>query len=155
VVQNHLETYLALCRDDWEAGCVSPHAERERRRDLECGILADGFARARCDGCGHDFLIAFSCKGRGVCPSCNTRRMAETAAHRVDHVLPRLPVRQWVLSLPKRLRYHLQHDREALNSAPCASSLMPSSSTCAPAVLAQASKREPARWRSSIGLVRH
>jgi hypothetical protein len=36
-----------------------------------------------------------SCKGRGVCPSCNTRRMAETAAHLVDHVLPRLPVRQW------------------------------------------------------------
>jgi hypothetical protein len=43
--------------------------------------------------------------------------MAETAAHLADHVLPRLPVRQWVLSLPKRLRYHLQHDREALNSA--------------------------------------
>ncbi|QIK38520.1 hypothetical protein GWK36_11585 [Caldichromatium japonicum] len=43
--------------------------------------------------------------------------MAETAAHLADHVLPRLPVRQWVLSVPKRLRYHLQHDREALNSA--------------------------------------
>jgi hypothetical protein len=35
----------------------------------------------------------------------------------VDHVLPCLPVRQWVLSLPKRLRYHLHHDREALNAA--------------------------------------
>jgi len=43
--------------------------------------------------------------------------MAATAAHWVDHVLPCLPVRQWVLSVPKRLRYHLQHDREALNSA--------------------------------------
>jgi hypothetical protein len=43
--------------------------------------------------------------------------MAESAAHLVDHVLPRLPIRQWVLSLPKRLRYYLQHDREALNSA--------------------------------------
>jgi hypothetical protein len=117
VVQNHLETFLALCRDDWEEEHVTQHAEREPRRYLECGILAYGFARARCDGCGHDFLIAFSCKGRGICPSCNTRRMAETAAHLADHVLPRLPVRQWVLSLPKRLRYHLQHDREVLNSA--------------------------------------
>ncbi|QEP44778.1 IS91 family transposase [Ectothiorhodospiraceae bacterium BW-2] len=117
VVQNHLETFLALCHDDWEQERVSPHAERELRRFLECGILAYGFARARCDECGHDFLIAFSCKGRGVCPSCNTRRMAETAAHLTDHVLPRLPVRQWVLSLPKRLRYHLQHDRKALSSA--------------------------------------
>jgi hypothetical protein len=116
-VQNHLETFLALCRDDWEDARIAPHAERELRRFLECGILAYGFARAHCAECGHDFLVAFSCKGRAVCPSCGTRRMAETAAHLVDHVLPPLPVRQWVLSLPKRLRYHLQHDREAINSA--------------------------------------
>jgi hypothetical protein len=30
--------------------------------------------------------------------------MAETAAHRVDKVIPRVPVRQWVLSFPIRLR---------------------------------------------------
>jgi hypothetical protein len=36
--------------------------------------------------------------------------MVETAALLADHVFPRLPVRQWVLSVPKRLRYHLQHD---------------------------------------------
>ena len=41
--------------------------------------------------------------------------MAETAAHRAAHLLPRVPVRPWVLSVPKRLRYPLQHDREALN----------------------------------------
>jgi hypothetical protein len=83
----------------------------------ECGIFAYGFARARCDACGHDFLVAFSCKGRGVCPSCNTRRMVEMAAHLSDHIFPKLPVRQWVLSLPKRLRYFLQHDPNALNTA--------------------------------------
>jgi len=44
------------------------------------------------------------------CPSCNTRRMAETAAHLVDQVFPPLPVRQWVLAVPKRLRYFLQRD---------------------------------------------
>ncbi len=75
-----------------------------------CGILARGFARARCGHCGHDFLIAFSCKGRGVCPSCNARRMVATAAHLTDHVLPDLPVRQWVLAVPKRLRYFLHRD---------------------------------------------
>jgi hypothetical protein len=116
-VQNHLETFLALCHDDWEDERISPHAERELRAYLECGILAHGFARARCGECGHDFLVAFSSKGRAVCPSCNSRRMAEIAAHLVDHVLPPLPVRQWVLSLPKRLRYHIQRDREALNSS--------------------------------------
>jgi hypothetical protein len=30
--------------------------------------------------------------------------MSETAAHLVDHVIPQVPVRQWVLSLPNPLR---------------------------------------------------
>ena len=42
--------------------------------------------------------------------------MAETAAHLADHVFPPLPVRQWVLSVPKRLRYFLQRDPEALSA---------------------------------------
>jgi len=36
--------------------------------------------------------------------------MVETAAHLSDHVLPPLPLRQWVLSIPKRLRYFLHDD---------------------------------------------
>jgi hypothetical protein len=36
--------------------------------------------------------------------------MAERAAHLVDRVFPRVPVRQWVLSLPHRLRYVLAWD---------------------------------------------
>ena len=50
-------------------------------------------------------------------PPGTTRRLAETAAHLADHVFPRLPVRQWVLSVPKRLRYFLQRDGAALNTA--------------------------------------
>jgi hypothetical protein len=40
--------------------------------------------------------------------------MVETAAHLRDHVFPRLPVRQWVLSVPKRLRYSMQRDAAVL-----------------------------------------
>ena len=36
--------------------------------------------------------------------------MAETAAHVVDHVFSQVLLPQWVLSLPKRLRYFLHHD---------------------------------------------
>lgn len=36
--------------------------------------------------------------------------MTERAAHLLDHVLPRAPVRQWVLSLPFELRYRLAWD---------------------------------------------
>jgi hypothetical protein len=71
---------------------------------LECGILAHGFLRLCCGDCGHDKLVAFSYKRRGFCPSCGARRMAQTAAHLVDHVNPRVAVRQWVLSLPIPLR---------------------------------------------------
>ncbi len=68
-------------------------------------MLAHGFLRVHCDACGHDRLVAFSCKGRGFCPSCGGRRMADTAAHLVDRVLPEVPIRQWVLTLPYPLRY--------------------------------------------------
>ena len=61
-------------------------------------------ASSRCGECGHDKLLAFSCKRRGFCPSCGARRMSQTAAHLVDHVIPHVPVRQWVLSLPIPLR---------------------------------------------------
>jgi hypothetical protein len=36
--------------------------------------------------------------------------MAETAAHLVDHVIPVVPVRQWVLTLPYPLRYRCAWD---------------------------------------------
>jgi len=36
--------------------------------------------------------------------------MAQTAVHLVDHVLPPVPVRQWVLTLPFRLRYLVAFD---------------------------------------------
>jgi hypothetical protein len=105
---------LALAREgNWDGQRVPASAEREFRHYLEYGILACGFCRARCPTCGQDFLVAFSCKGRAVCPSCNARRMAETAAHLVDHVFPPLPVRKWVLSVPKRLRYFLEREPAA------------------------------------------
>ncbi len=71
---------------------------------LECGILTHGILRLRCGECGHCKLLAFSCKRRGFCASCGARRMSQTAAHLVDHVIPHVPVRQWVLSLPTLLR---------------------------------------------------
>jgi len=37
--------------------------------------------------------------------------MADAAAHLVDRVLPEVPTRQWVLSLPFPLRYRLAYDR--------------------------------------------
>ncbi len=38
---------------------VPSWVERDFRAYLRCGILAHGFARARCSSCGYDFLTAF------------------------------------------------------------------------------------------------
>ncbi|HPI40751.1 MAG TPA: transposase, partial [Pseudobdellovibrionaceae bacterium] len=71
---------------------------------FRCGILAHGFLRAQCESCHLEHLVAFSCKRRGICPSCGARRMSETAAHLVDSVLPMKNIRQWVLSFPIPIR---------------------------------------------------
>jgi len=97
VVQEHLETWLAHYNEaEPESNPVPHYIERDLRKFLECGILAHGFARAYCDHCGRDFLIAYSCKGRGICSSCNSKRMAAVAAHLVDEVFPCVPVRKQV-----------------------------------------------------------
>jgi len=111
VVSQNLETFLEQSRQD-DRG-LPEYVEKEFRRFLECGILAHGFARFRCDECGHSVAVAFSCKTRGgICNSCAGRRMSDTAAHLVDHVIPHVPVRQFVLSLPIQLRYRLAYDKK-------------------------------------------
>jgi hypothetical protein len=59
------------------------------RAFFDCGILVRGFCRVHCTACGKDDVVAFSCKRRGFCPSCGTRRMVDTAAHLVDRVAAR------------------------------------------------------------------
>ena len=108
VVAGNLETFLARQRE--RDRNVPIFVEREFREFLECGVLARGFLRVHCDACGLDRLVPFSCKNRGFCNSCGGRRIADTAAHLVDRVFPRVPVRQWVLSLPYALRYRLAYD---------------------------------------------
>jgi hypothetical protein len=102
IVSENLECWLA-CRDRAERP-VPAFVEEELRGYIECGIPCFGFARALCTGCRQGFVVAFSCKGRGVCPSCKDRHTAQTAAHLADHVIPPVPVRPWVISVPKRLR---------------------------------------------------
>jgi hypothetical protein len=101
-VSENLESWLA-----WREAAerpVSGYVTDELRGYLEYGLLCFGFARAVCMSCRKGFVVAFSCKGRGVCPSCNGRHMAQTASHLADHVIPPVPVRQWVISVPKRRR---------------------------------------------------
>jgi hypothetical protein len=112
VVQDHLATLLDTARDRSEHGFGYPRfVEREFEKFLACGLLCRGFVRVRCDHCADERLVAFSCKTRGFCPSCTSRRMAGTAAQLVDRVLPAIPYRQWVLSLPRQIRFLIARER--------------------------------------------
>ena len=103
-VQGHLETFLEATRCSESGSGIPRFVERVFRKFLECGIHAYGFVRVRCRDCGDSLAVAFSCKGRAFCSSCGTRRMSSLAANLVDRVIPRVPVRHWVFSLPFDLR---------------------------------------------------
>jgi hypothetical protein len=75
-VRAHWKTFLAEVEEGCGGGGSLPRfVVGEFERYLACGILANGFARVRCAACGDELLVALSCKGRGFCPSCTTRRM--------------------------------------------------------------------------------
>ena len=97
VVSEHLATFLAQADGRADADPSRPGLPRHVRRELEgflaCGILARGLCRVFCPSCRQSGVVAFSCKARAVCPSCAGRRMAEVAAHLVDHVFPEVPIR--------------------------------------------------------------
>lgn len=104
VVRENLETFLAVSNMEDGKG-VPLYVEKEFRAYLKCGIHAYGFMRVRCEECGKEDLVAFSCKKRGFCPSCGGKRMNETSIHLSENLIPRLPCRQWVISFPHALRY--------------------------------------------------
>ena len=67
-LHRELEPFLARTS---QRGQPAPRfVEQTLRAYLRCGVLAHGFLRLHCDACQQDRLVPFSCKRRGVCPSC-------------------------------------------------------------------------------------
>jgi hypothetical protein len=82
------------------------------RRYLDCGLFENGFARVRRPECRVEYLLAFSCKTRELCPLCAARRAAATAALLREKVLEEVGHAQWV---SKILRPYFLHHREPLS----------------------------------------
>ena len=85
---------------------------------LKCGDLQHGFARARCPHCHHEFFVAFSCKQRCICPSCAEKRTLLFGLHVAEDVCLPVPHRQFVWTIPKRLRLFFRFHRGLLNRLP-------------------------------------
>ena len=95
-------------------GSWRPYVNDVIYRYLDCGDLHLGFARVRCQECGHEYLLAYSCKRRHFCPSCHQKRVVEFGEWLCTQVLKLVPHRQWVFSIPKRLRIYFLFNRKLL-----------------------------------------
>lgn len=82
---------------------------RELQLFLTCGEPRHGSAVMGCSACGFCRVIYYSCKRRSMCWRCLIRRRDERIPHLMRSVLPRTPMRQWVLNLPAELRMSLRH----------------------------------------------
>ncbi|MGQ0510135.1 MAG: IS91 family transposase [Betaproteobacteria bacterium] len=83
-------------------------------RFLDCGDPHRGFARIRCAGCGHDLLLAFSCKTRYFCPSCHQKRVLAWGDWVEQFVLRPVAHRQYVFTVPKLIRPFFAYRRSLL-----------------------------------------
>jgi len=83
-------------------------------RYLDCGILHNGFARIKCGDCGHEYLLAFSCKRRHFCPSCHQKSVVEFEEWLCNKIVKAVPPRHFVFSIPKLLRRYFFYDRKLL-----------------------------------------
>lgn len=85
---------------------------------LKCGDLSEGFARVRCPRCHHEMFVAFSCRRRCLCPSCHQKRALLMAQDIAEDLCAPVPHRQFVFTLPKRLRIFFRFDRRLLGQLP-------------------------------------
>ncbi|MDA1088379.1 MAG: transposase [Verrucomicrobia bacterium] len=117
-LSRHFDAFLA----DYEAryqpryGFLRPIIPEVVNKFLDCGDLEHGFARVRCDHCKHEYLLAFSCKGRWFCPSCHQKKVQLFGALLTESILFPVPHRHFTFTIPKMLRPYFRFDRDLLKA---------------------------------------
>ena len=116
-VEDYFETFVGIYDEHFsrQYGFWRPYVEQVIYRYLDCGILHNGFARVKCKDCGHEYLLAFSCKRRHFCPSCHQKRVVEFGEWLCEEVLKAVPHRHLVFSIPKIFRRYFLYDRRLLS----------------------------------------
>ena len=97
-VEDNFETFVQIYDEYFsrQYGFWRPYVEQVIYRYLDCGNLHNGFARVKCKDCGHEYLLAFSCKRRHFCPSCHQKRVVEFGEWLCMNVLKKIPHRHFV-----------------------------------------------------------
>lgn len=71
-------------------------ADKAVARYLDRGRSEVELPRFRCEDCREEVLLTFSCRARGLCPSCDAKRAAAFAAFLHDEVVEDVPHATWV-----------------------------------------------------------
>jgi len=116
LVEGRLEDLLRVWPERFAKrhGPLRPVVERVLRNFLRCGLLEHGFARLWCGGCRKSVLVAFSCRGRSFCPSCEKKKQLLWAEWLREDVLAEVAHRHVVLTIPRLLRPLFRRRRELL-----------------------------------------
>ena len=116
VVEDHWEDFIHVYDDRFEKeyGRWRPHVADVLERYLACGDLHHGFGRVRCDDCGCEYLLAFSCKTTCFCPSCHQKRALLFAEWVDTEVLKPVVHRQYTFTIPRVLRGLFQREPDLL-----------------------------------------
>jgi hypothetical protein len=117
IVEDSMEELVRVWDDRFrdQYGAFPARVQELLARFLECGDLHYGFVRLRCvnSNCHKkdERIVPYSCRARGLCPSCGQRRAIEWAERMVEEVLPLVPFRQLVFTIPVALRKSFLFDR--------------------------------------------
>jgi len=118
ILHNHYEHFRTGYDEHCEKhhGFFRPVVDEVVEEYLRCGDLHEGFARVRCTNpeCKHEFLLAFSCKGRWFCPSCHSQKTIQFGEDVPNNILYPVPHRQFVFAIPIMLRVYFKYDRKLL-----------------------------------------
>ena len=113
LLEDAFEDYACVHPDRYEPrwGPLREVVRRDVHAYLACGRLLGGFARIRCPRCRAEHLLAFSCRTRNLCPSCQAKRSAVFAEWLTEHVLLDVAHRHVVFTAPKALRGLIERER--------------------------------------------
>jgi len=115
-LSGHFDAFLDAYEERYQPryGFLRPIIPEGVSKFLDCGDLEHGFARVRCDHCKHEYLLAFSCKGRWFCPSCHQKKVQLFGALLTETILFPVPHRHFTFTIPKMLRPYFRFDRDLL-----------------------------------------
>ena len=114
--EDHFDSYALCYEERFEpcSGALRPVVVRSVEQFLSCGRLQGGFARIRCPKCHAEHLLAFSCRTRNFCASCQAKRSVLFAEKLISEILAPVPHRHWTFSIPRVLRGLIERDRRLL-----------------------------------------